>query len=125
MPIMSLARPGLEVSIEHLGNGTIEVRDTEWFNVTVKNPFDYRVVDITLYVELTKADGSKTTKNFLIPSNMSVNYINAGGSWVSSLQLRVGDDDGQHCLNATVYYDVERVESNASRGKLDLKITKD
>jgi hypothetical protein len=125
MPITSGGNQGLEVVIERSSKGTIEQDDDEWFNVIVKNPFGYKVVDVTLYVEMTKADGSKSTRNFLIPSNTSVNYINGGGSWCSSVHLKAGKEVGKYKFNAVVYYDVERIENNASRGQLELEITQE
>lgn len=126
MPITSATsgKANLEVSIERASKGPIESEDTEFFNVIVKNPFSYKVVDVTLYVDMTKPDGSKTTVSFVVPSNTSVNYINGGGSWVSAVQIRVGgkEEAGRYSLNAVVYYDVERIESNASQGRIELEI---
>jgi hypothetical protein len=125
MPITSATsgQANLEVRIERSSKGPIETNDLEWFNVIVKNPHPYKVVDVTLYVEMTKADGSKATTNYLIPSNTSVNYIQPGKDWCSSVQLKVGGkEEGKYSLNAVVYYDVERIESNASQGRLELEI---
>jgi hypothetical protein len=122
LPMPPVTLPQLEVSFEHMG-GEVETGDTEWYHVRVRNPLNTKVVNVTLYVRFLDPQNQHPQGAYLVPSTMSIHHLHAGESWTSSLQLQLGPDAGSYTLSGNVYYDIERVIPQASKGEFPVNVS--